>query len=107
MSRHAATADVFTAIADPTRRGLIDMLSAGEQPVLSLASSFEMTLSAVSQHLRVLREANLVFERRAGRQRLYSLNPIRLKEVSDWIGHYERFWCEKIDLLGDYLEKNP
>src|SRR5919202_6152290 len=107
MSRPAASADIFQAIADPTRRALLDRLRDGEQPVKQLAEPFNMSLPAISQHLQILCEAGLVQVRKAGRQRLYRLNPEPLKEVSDWITHYEQFWQEKLDALGKYLEENP
>lgn len=107
MSRPVASADIFQAIADPTRRALLDRLKDGEQPVKQLASAFEMTLPAISQHLQVLSEAGLVTQRKVGRQRLYRLNPVPLKQVSDWVTDYEQFWQEKLDALGNFLEENP
>lgn len=74
---------------------------------MELAESFDMSLPAVSQHLKVLRLAGLVTERRQGRQRVYSLVPGPLKEVSDWVDHYERFWSEKLTRLGEHLKRNP
>lgn len=106
MSRPAANADIFQVIADPTRRALLDRLREGEQPVKQLAEPFEMTLPAISQHLQILCEAGLVTQRRAGRQRLYQLNPQPLKQVSQWVSDYEQFWQEKLDALGEYLENN-
>ncbi|MEH1832925.1 MAG: metalloregulator ArsR/SmtB family transcription factor [Nostoc sp.] len=106
MSRPAASADVFVAIADPTRRALLDLLRSGEQPVKELAQPFAMSLPAISQHLQILCEAGLVQMRKAGRQRLYRLNPEPLKQISEWIAHYEQFWQEKLDALGNYLEEN-
>lgn len=106
MSRPAASADIFQAIADPTRRAILDRLRDGEQPVKQIAEPFDMTLPAISQHLHVLCEAGLVKQRRAGRQRLYQLNPEPLKQVSDWVSDYEQFWQEKLNALGEYLEKN-
>lgn len=106
MSRLAASADVFAAIADPTRRAILDQLRTGEQPVKQLAEPFAMSLPAISQHLQVLCEAGLVQMRKAGRQRLYRLNPEPLKQISDWIAHYEQFWQEKLDALSNYLEED-
>lgn len=106
MSRPTASTDIFNAIADPTRRALLDKLRDGEQPVKQLAEPFNMSLPAISQHLQILCEAGLVQVRKAGRQRLYQLNPEPLKEVSDWIINYEQFWQEKLDALGKYLEEN-
>ena len=108
MSRTAGSASVFTAIADPTRRAILDLLRQGEQPVKQIAQPFKISLPAVSQHLSVLCEAGLVIQRKEGRQRFYRLNPEPLKQVSDWVNHYERFWQEKLDVLGNYLEEdNP
>lgn len=107
MSRRQAASDVYTAIADPTRRGLLDQLGRGEQTVLGLARPFAMTLSAVSQHLSLLRSVGLVRVRRAGRERYYSLNARPLREIADWVGRYERFWQKKLDALRDHLDRNP
>jgi len=104
MSRRSATKDVFHAIADPTRRRILDLLGSVEQPVSDLAHQFDVTLSAISQHLGILREVGLIEARQAGRERLYRLNATALKEVSDWVGHYERFWRERLAALGDHLE---
>ncbi|AFY87108.1 ArsR family transcriptional regulator [Chroococcidiopsis cubana CCALA 043] len=106
MSRPAAGGDIFQAIADPTRRALLDRLRDGEQPVKQLAEPFAMSLPAISQHLQVLCEVGLVTQRREGRQRLYQLNPAPLKQVSEWVSHYEQFWQEKLAALGAYLENN-
>ena len=106
MSRPTASTDIFNAIADPTRRALLDKLREGEQPVKQLAEPFNMSMPAISQHLQILCEAGLVQVKKAGRQRLYRLNPEPLKEVSDWIINYEEFWKEKLDALGKYLEEN-
>lgn len=91
MSRPAKSADIFQAIADPTRRAILDRLRGGEQSVKRLAEPFEMSLPAISQHLQILCEAGLVSQRRAGRQRFYQLNPQPLKQVSEWVSDYEQF----------------
>lgn len=104
---NASTADVFQVIADPTRRGILEMLRGREQPVSMLAGHFPVTLSAISQHMRVLRNAGLVSVRRAGRERLYRLNPASMQPVFDWVRQYEPFWQEKLDALGEYLEEQP
>jgi DNA-binding transcriptional ArsR family regulator len=105
MSRRLASIDVFQAIADPTRRRILDLLGDGERPVTELARQFDVTLSAISQHMRVLRDAGLVRMRPAGRERLYRLSADPLREVSEWVGHHERFWRDKLAALGDHLEK--
>ena len=83
------------------------MLAKEEMPVLEIAESFDMTLSAVSQHLSVLRQAGLVSQRKQGKQRLYRLEPGPLREVADWLSFYEPFWRGRLELLGQYLEENP
>ena len=97
--------DVFRAIADPTRRALLDLVAGQEQPVSALVERFEMTQPAISQHLRVLRQAGLVRERKLGRNRLYRLDPEPLRAAYDWLGHYQRFWREKLLALGEHLRK--
>ncbi|MEO0455394.1 MAG: metalloregulator ArsR/SmtB family transcription factor [Cyanobacteria bacterium P01_A01_bin.114] len=106
MARLPANADVFAAIADPTRRLLLDRLRAGEQPVKQLAAPFDISMPAISQHLSILCNVGLVTQRRSGRQRFYQLNPVPLKQVSDWVAYYEHFWQDKLASLGDYLESN-
>jgi DNA-binding transcriptional ArsR family regulator len=108
MTRPQANADVFLAIADGTRRRLLDQLGrGGEQSVTRLARRFDTSLSAISQHLRLLREAGLVTVRQSGRERLYQLNAKPLRRVAEWIAFYDRFWQDKLNALGDYLKRNP
>ncbi len=104
-NRQAASSTVYQAIADPTRRAILDLLKDGEQPVNFFCLQFAVTQSAVSQHLRVLLLAGLVSERREGRHRLYKLEPLALKEVADWVNEYEQFWRQKLKALGAYLDK--
>lgn len=99
-------ADVFHAVADPTRRRLLDRLTRGESHVNALAQPFRMSRPAVSQHLRILRDAGLVAVRRRGRERLYRLEARRLREVYDWVTHYERFWKQTLAALGEYLDRD-
>ena len=101
---HAGSAsDVFHAIADETRRALLDRLSCGEEAATALSEAFHISQPAVSQHLKVLRDAGLVAERRVGRYRLYRLQPEPLREVADWVEHYEQFWKTKLAALGELL----
>jgi DNA-binding transcriptional ArsR family regulator len=106
MRSKTASNDAFRAIADPTRRAVLDLLTGGERPVNELVRCFPMTQPALSQHLRVLRRAGLVADRRAGRERLYRIRPMDLKPVADWVGQYERFWKRKLRALGEFLEKD-
>lgn len=105
MSRNAATMDVFHAVADPTRRRILDLLVEGERAVLDLVSSFEISQPSISEHLRILREVGLVSVRKSGRQRLYSLSPIYLRKIAGWLASYHRFWDKRLDRLGAYLEQ--
>jgi DNA-binding transcriptional ArsR family regulator len=98
------TADVYQAIADPTRRRILDLLAEAERPVTDLAAPFAISRPAVSQHLRVLREAGLVAEHRAGRQRLYHLQPAPLQDVDGWLSSYRRFWRARLQALAEYLD---
>lgn len=103
MPHAGAASDVFHAIADDTRRALLDRLSRGEEAATALSEAFRMTQPAVSQHLKVLRHAGLVAERRVGRFRFYRLQPEPLREVADWVAHYEQFWRLKLAALGQLL----
>jgi DNA-binding transcriptional ArsR family regulator len=96
--------DVFQAIADPTRRELLELVADRERPVKALAESFRMSRPAISQHLRVLREAGLVTERKVGRERRYRLRAAPLREVRDWVRQYEWFWQDRFTALGQLLE---
>ena len=104
MPRAAATDSVFQSIADPTRRGILDLLKKGERPASELGAPFAMSQPALSQHLRVLRDAELVSVRAEGRQRIYSLNPAPLEELYDWVTHYQEFWHDKLRALGAHLD---
>lgn len=105
MARPRATEDVFRAVADPTRREILDRLAGGEVNMMRLAELFKISAPAVSQHLKILRDAGLVEERREGRMRVYTLVPGPLQEISDWIGHYEQFWQTRLQKLGEHLRK--
>ena len=104
-NRSQASSSVFQAVADPTRRAILGHLKDGEQGAGYLCAQFAVSQPAVSQHLRVLLEAGLVSERRDGRQRLYRLEPVALKEVADWVKEYEQFWRQRLGALGDYLDR--
>jgi DNA-binding transcriptional ArsR family regulator len=98
-----ADATVYHAIADPTRRAILDLLRGGERSVSALLSGFSMSQPAFSQHLAVLRRAGLVSDRRDGRRRLYSLRPEPLRQVVDWVAVFEPFWDERLENLSRYL----
>jgi len=105
MHRALAHADVFRAIADPTRRAILDRLRAGGVAVNALAADFDQSRPAISKHLRILRQARLVSEQRSGRERVYALDHKPLREVAGWIESYRAFWQTNLDNLKRYLEK--
>ena len=105
MHRARAHADVFRAIADPTRRAILDRLRAGPTPVNALADDFRQSRPAIFKHLRVLRQARLVSEERVGRQRRYQLQPAPLQQVVGWIEGYRALWQMNLNNLKRYLEK--
>jgi DNA-binding transcriptional ArsR family regulator len=105
QSRPASPGDVFAAVDDPTRRRVLDLLSRGELPVRRIAAPFAMTRPAISQHLRILLRARLVRVRREGRDRYYRLDAKPLRQIHDWVGHYERFWRGKLTALGKFLDE--
>ncbi len=102
MQKH----DVFQAIADPTRRGLLRLLVDQELPVNAISSHFPMTRTAVSKHLRILADAGLVTERKVGRETRYRLDADPLQELKRWLAFYERFWENKLDALKRYVESD-
>ncbi len=107
MHRAAAHQDAFRAIADPTRRAILDRLRAGPVAVNALAASFRQSRPAISKHLRVLRDAAIVAEERQGRERLYRLQPEKLRDVAAWIDGYRQFWLSTLNRLKQYLEDKP
>lgn len=96
---------IFAALASPVRREVLRLLrEEGPQPVQRLAGHFDMARPSFSEHLKVLREAGLVSERKVGRQRLYRLEVVPLNEVQEWLSPFERFWREKLTGLRDLLD---
>ncbi len=94
----------FQALADPTRRAVLDLLRMGEQPAGQIALAFPVSRPAISKHLRQLRKAHLVVEHRRGRHRVYQLNPEPLKAVDSWLEHYRRFWQMNMTNLKTFVE---
>ena len=104
MSRSRAHADVYHAMADPTRRAILDRLRRGGSPGSELAAGFRMTRPAVSKHLGILRRARLVRERRDGRQRIYQITPAPLEAVAQWVESYRAFWHVNLLSLKRHVE---
>jgi DNA-binding transcriptional ArsR family regulator len=95
----------LAALADPTRRAILARLALGETSVTDLAAPFDMTLPAVSKHLKVLERAGLIARGREAQWRPCRLHAEPLKEVADWIEHYRRFWEQSLDRLESYLHE--
>jgi DNA-binding transcriptional ArsR family regulator len=102
----AALDRVFMALADPTRRALVQRLAQGEASIGDLAEPFDMSLAAISKHLKVLEQAGLVSRRVEGRTHWLSLVPERLSGALDWIGIYRYFWQRRLDQLEDFLKES-
>ena len=95
----------FAAIADPTRRAILARLAAGEASVTELAEPFEMSMPAISKHLKVLERAGLIARGREAQWRPCRIEPRALKDVDDWLERYRRFWTQSLDRLDDYLRE--
>jgi DNA-binding transcriptional ArsR family regulator len=105
MPPTVAKSDVFRALADPTRRAVLERLARGETTVSQLNAGFAVSQPAISQHLAHLRRAGLVTERRVGRHAYYRVRPDGLAPLVDWIGRYQAFWSERLGRLQDVLKE--
>jgi DNA-binding transcriptional ArsR family regulator len=94
---------VFSALADPTRRAILERLAGGSLRVTELAAPFEISLPAVSRHLRVLQQAGLIGREVEGRVHHCRLEAAAMKEAADWLSVYRRFWEARLDALADFL----
>jgi len=94
----------FQALADPTRRAVLDLLRRGSQPAGDIAQAFPISRPAISKHLRLLRRAHLVREQRQGRHRVYQLNPEPLRAVDSWLDQYRAFWNLNLTNLKTFVE---
>ena len=108
VQQHTPSAQLdatFSALADPTRRAILARLASGETSVSELAEPFEMSMPAISKHLKVLQRAGLIERGREAQWRPCRLAAGPLKDASDWLDHYRRFWEEAFDRLEDYLRE--
>jgi DNA-binding transcriptional ArsR family regulator len=96
---------MFGALANPTRRDVLDLLLDGPRTVADIAAHFDMARPSVSEHLKVLRDSGLVSETKDGRFRYYSINPGPLHELQTWLSPYERFWRDRLAAIGDILDE--
>jgi DNA-binding transcriptional ArsR family regulator len=95
----------FAALADPTRRAILKRLAAGERSVTELAKPFQISLPAVTKHLKVLQKAGLISRGREAQRRPCKLEAAPLKDAADWVEQYRQFWDERLDRLEDYLRE--
>ena len=102
----AALDRTFAALADPTRRAILARLAAGEATVTELASPFDISLPAISRHIRVLENAGLLARTRRGRLHHCRLSPGALQQAAEWLAFYRRFWDQRLDALADYLDQD-
>lgn len=103
-SKTSAADRVFGALANPTRREVLDLLLDGPRAVRDIAEHFDMARPSVSEHLKVLRDAGLVTETRSGRHRFYAVQADPLLDLREWLTPYERFWRAKLGALRDVLD---
>jgi DNA-binding transcriptional ArsR family regulator len=97
----------FAALADPTRRAILERLSFGDSSVTELAAPFDVSLPAISKQLRVLERAGLLTQQKDGRVRRCRLEAQPMKEAVEWIAQYQKFWEDKLESLANYLENMP
>jgi DNA-binding transcriptional ArsR family regulator len=97
----------ISALSDPTRREIVELLAKGPRSSGEIARKFSTTPPAISQHLKKLKAAKLVRVRIDAQRRIYELDPHGIDELSDWIAHIRRFWSAKLDTLQQQLEKDP
>jgi DNA-binding transcriptional ArsR family regulator len=96
----------FHAVADPTRRAILKILSEGRARVTEIAKSFPYSLNAISKHLKVLEQAGLIRREIKGRDHFCRLDPAPLQEASDWFASYQQFWEERLDAMESYITRN-
>ncbi|WP_057765082.1 ArsR/SmtB family transcription factor [Cytobacillus praedii] len=106
MSQAQQKHDVFQAIADPTRREVLRLLSQKEMPISKITVYFPISRTAIAKHLHVLSDAKLISGRKEGREKIYQLHPEPLEEVQQWISFYEKFWSNKLSILKHIVEND-
>jgi len=105
MVQHQEIDRTFSALADPTRRDLLERLSRGSATISELAEPYGISLTGMKKHVQVLEDAGLVTTQKVGRVRRCSLGPARLEDVEDWIGSYRRMLEDRLDRFGELLER--
>ncbi len=105
LARRSNKDAVFRALADPTRRGILDLLRQKRQTVNEIASNFQTSRPAISKHLRLLRSAGLVRDEKQGTATICHLNPSPLQSVDQWLSNYQEFWRSSVESLKAYVEE--
>lgn len=100
-----ARRDIFQAIADPTRRAILSLLAFQAMTPGAIAENFDSSRQTISKHIQILTECQLVNQEQKGREIYYHFNPQKMKEVSDWVDQYRKYWDNKLDSLESYLAK--
>jgi DNA-binding transcriptional ArsR family regulator len=107
VSSSARKHDVFQAIADPTRRKVLQLLAEKELAISEITAHFSMSRPAVAKHLQILTEAELISGQKVGREKIYRLQPEPLTELKQWLSFYEKFWDNKLSVLKHLVEDHP
>ncbi len=107
QAHDASLTAIYGALADPTRREMMELLETGEFSITGLAKHFPISRVAIGKHLLVLAQAGLVEERKVGREHRYQLNPMPLRKAHSWLAHYQQFWQEKLQALKAHVEDHP
>ncbi|WP_337983106.1 ArsR/SmtB family transcription factor [Lysinibacillus sp. C5.1] len=106
MTQLANKVDVFQAIADPTRRHVLQLLASSDKPITLIADHFTISRTAVVKHLHVLEQAELVSAQKKGREKIYTLHTDRLKEIEDWLQYFDLFWNNKLAQLQHIIDND-
>ncbi|MGE7947503.1 ArsR/SmtB family transcription factor [Lysinibacillus sp. NPDC093688] len=106
MTPLAVKYDVFQAIADPTRRHVLQLLASSDKPISLISENFSISRTAVVKHLKILEQAELVSAQKKGREKVYTLHAEKLKEIEDWLQYFDLFWDNKLAKLQSIFEDN-
>ncbi|AUS85128.1 MULTISPECIES: ArsR/SmtB family transcription factor [Lysinibacillus] len=104
MTEAAIKYDIFQAIADPTRRSVLQLLAASDRPISNITEHFTISRTAVVKHLKILEQAELISAQKKGREKIYTLHRERLKEIEDWLQYFHLFWDNKLAQLQSMVE---
>ncbi|MEE3807824.1 metalloregulator ArsR/SmtB family transcription factor [Lysinibacillus fusiformis] len=106
MTQSAVKYDVFQAIADPTRRNILQILAASDRPISNISEHFAISRTAVVKHLKILEQAELISAEKKGREKIYTLHSERLQEIEDWLQYFHLFWDNKLVQLQRIVEED-